>query len=137
MKTVFADTVYWVALLTGSDPWAELAVRVTRQLGPVHLVTTEEVLSEFLTAMSRAGRSARRIAAERVLDLLHDEDVTVYPQSHESFLEGLDLYMRRLDKGYSLVDCISMNRMSNNGIREVLTNDHHFEQEGHVALMRK
>jgi len=137
MKTVFVDTVYWLALLTGSDPWAEVAVRVTRQSGPVHLVTTEEVLSEFLTAMSRAGRTARRIAAERVLDLLHDEDVTVYPQSHESFLEGLDLYMRRLDKGYSLVDCISMNLMRKDGIREALTNDHHFEQEGHVALMRK
>jgi len=84
MKTVFADTIYWAALLTGSDPWAKLAVRVTRQLGPVHLVTTEEVLSELLTAMSRAGRTARRIAPERVLDLLHDEDVTVYPQSHET-----------------------------------------------------
>ena len=32
MKTVFADTVYWVALLTGSDPWAELASSLHHRL---------------------------------------------------------------------------------------------------------
>jgi len=31
----------------------------------------------------------------------------------------------RLDKGYSLVDCISMNRMRRQGISEVLSNDRH------------
>ncbi len=63
MRTVFADTVYWVALLMGNDPWARSAQEVTRTLGEVHLVTTEEVLGEFLAAMSRAGRTARKIAA--------------------------------------------------------------------------
>lgn len=92
MKTVFADTVYWVALLMGNDPWAQVAESITRELGDVHLATTEEVLTEFLAAISRAGKTARRVAAERVFDLLEDEDVTVYPQSHASFLEGLDLY---------------------------------------------
>ena len=125
MRTVFADTVYWVALLMGNDPWAQMAQGVTQTLGEVHLVTTEEILSEFLAAISRAGRTARKIAAERVLDLLHDESVTVYPQSHGSFLDGLEFYMRRLDKGYSLVDCISMNRMRRQGISEVLSNDRH------------
>jgi predicted nucleic acid-binding protein len=96
VRTVFADTVYWVALLMGNDPWAQMAQGVTQTLGEVHLVTTEEILSEFLAAISRAGRTARKIAAERVLDLLHDESVTVYPQSHGSFLDGLEFYMRRL-----------------------------------------
>jgi len=81
VRTVFADTVYWVALLMGNDPWAQMAQGVTQTLGEVHLVTTEEILSEFLAAISRAGRTARKIAAERVLDLLHD---------------GLEFYMRRL-----------------------------------------
>jgi predicted nucleic acid-binding protein len=136
VKTVFADTVYWVALLMGNDPWAQVAESITRELGDVHLATTEEVLTEFLAAISRAGKTARRVAAERVFDLLEDEDVTVYPQSHASFLEGLDLYTQRLDKAYSLVDCISMTRMKEEGIRQVLTHDHHFEQEGFLVLMR-
>ena len=34
--------------------------------------------------------------------------IRVIPQSRESFLAGLHLYRSRPDKGYSLVDCISM-----------------------------
>jgi hypothetical protein len=46
------------------------------------------------------------------------------------------LYSARPDKGYSLVDCISMQTMWREGIAEVLTNDRHFEQEGFRALFR-
>jgi hypothetical protein len=42
----------------------------------------------------------------------------------------LALYQSRLDKGYSLTDCISMQTMRREGLTEVLTNDRHFEQEG-------
>ena len=56
------------------------------------------------------------------------------PQSHESFLAGLDLYEARLDKGYSLTDCISVNTMRAEGVADVLTNDVHFRQEGFRAL---
>ena len=56
--------------------------------------------------------------------------MTVHPQSRESFLAGLRLYEQRNDKGYSLVDCISMTTMRRHAILEVLTNDRHFMQEG-------
>ena len=43
-----------------------------------------------------------------------------------------------MDKGYSLVDCISMNTMDAYGITQILTSDHHFNQEGqYTALMRQ
>lgn len=51
-------------------------------------------------------------------------------------MAGLDLYGARPDKGYSLTDCISMQTMRDRGIVEVLTHDHHFEQEGFVLLLR-
>jgi predicted nucleic acid-binding protein len=60
----------------------------------------------------------------------------VIPQSRSSFLAGLDLYTQRPDKGYSLVDCISMQTMRKEGLTEVLSNDRHFEQEGFRALFR-
>jgi predicted nucleic acid-binding protein len=60
----------------------------------------------------------------------------VIPQSHESFLAGLDLYRARPDKGYSLTDCVSMQAMRREGLRDALTNDRHFEQEGFRALFR-
>jgi predicted nucleic acid-binding protein len=36
-----------------------------------------------------------------------------------------------------LTDCSAMNAMDAVGIRDVLTNDHHFEQEGFNVLIKK
>jgi len=78
----------------------------------------------------------REVAALAVRRILADTRVTVHRQSHESFLGGLQLYEQRFDKGYSLVDCVSMTTMRHHGIVEVLTNDYHFVQEGFKALLR-
>jgi predicted nucleic acid-binding protein len=58
----------------------------------------------------------------------------VIPQSRSSFLDALALYEARPDKAYSLTDCISMDVMRREGLTEVLTNDHHFTQEGFHIL---
>ena len=63
-------------------------------------------------------------------------DVQVLSQSHESFIRGFHFYERRADKAYSLTDCISMSHMKAKGIRDVLTSDRHFVQEGFNALMK-
>ena len=68
--------------------------------------------------------------------ILTESSARVIPQSRESFLAGLDLYLARPNKGYSLTDCISMQTMRREGIAEALTNDRHFEQEGYRALFR-
>lgn len=47
----------------------------------------------------------------------------------------LQLYESRPDRTYSLVDCISMNAMREEGITDALTNDHHFTQEGFTILI--
>jgi predicted nucleic acid-binding protein len=61
-------------------------------------------------------------------------DFLVEPASRELFLLALDLYESRRDKQYSLVDCMSMELMKQRGITHVLTNDHHFRQEGFTVL---
>lgn len=43
--------------------------------------------------------------------------------------------VRAPDKQHGLVDCISMNAMSQRDIQEILTNDRHFSQEGFVRLL--
>jgi len=53
------------------------------------------------------------------------------------FKAGVKLYGSRLDKGYSLTDCISMRVMEQRGIAQVLTNDHHFTQAGFEILFKK
>ena len=133
MRQVFADTLYWLALFVPGDEWKE-ASRVV-DLSGASLVTTEEVLSEFLTAVCARGDHVRRLACRSVREILNDPGVEVVVQSHESFLAGLALYERRPDKQYSLVDCISMNVMRRRQIQEVLTHDRHFSQEGFVRLL--
>jgi predicted nucleic acid-binding protein len=135
VKLVFADTVYWLAIFVPGDTWADSARAV--DCSDVVLVTTEEVLGEFLTAVSAHGDHARRLACRPVREILSDPGIEVVVQSHESFLAGLALYERRHDKEYSLADCISMNVMRQKQIQEVLTHDRHFSQEGFVQLLRR
>ena len=137
MKTVFADSLYWTAVVKPGDMWSGPA-RVARQgLGEAVIVTTDEVLTEFLAALSRGGPRLRSAAVEMVRAILSNPNVTVVPQTRDGFLEGLVKYDARQDKEYSLTDCISMNVMGAKGISEVLSNDHHFEQEGFAVLIRR
>ena len=137
MKEVFADTLYWVAIVKPDDPYAKGAKQAEEDLGEFITVTTDEVLAEFLTSLSKGGAVLRKIAANMVHAILDNPNVKVVPQSRDSFLKGLELYKNRTDKKYSLTDCVSMNVMKNKKISEALTHDHHFEQEGFKNLMKK
>ncbi|MBL9163958.1 MAG: type II toxin-antitoxin system VapC family toxin [Planctomycetaceae bacterium] len=132
---VFADTLYWIAMARPNDSWAAAARRAKANLGDVTLVTTEEVLSEVLTALAGGGPSLRHAAAAMVRAIQTSSDVRVISQSGESFLAGLAHYESRLDKSYSMADCVSMQVMRFQQIEAVLTNDHHFTQDGFVVLI--
>lgn len=136
MKRVFADTLYWGAAIHPHDQYRAQAICAREALGEVRLVTTDEVLTELLDGLAQRGTHLRDAATCAVRAILGDRRVSVHPQSRESFLAGLHLYEQRYDKGYSLVDCISMTTMRSRGISEVLTNDHHFMQEGFIVLLR-
>ena len=138
MPTAFADTSYWLARTIPDDQWREASIRAEQRLGkPMHIVTTQEVLIEFLAAVARTP--LRRILGIQLIDSFANNPlIEVVPQTPESFQKGFELYRNRLDKGYSLVDCISMNTMDAYGITRILTSDHHFNQEGqYTALMRQ
>lgn len=137
MKTVFADTAYWIATVRPRDQWRSAAWNALRRLGQVRVITTDEVLTGFLTALSGGGTRVRPAAVGRVRALRSDSSVRIMPQSRASFRKALDRYEARDDKGYSLQDCVSMNVMEAESITEILTNDHHFEQEGFTVLMKR
>ncbi len=48
MKTIFADTFYWVALINDRDNWHERVVLKTRELNQIKIITTDEVCIEVL-----------------------------------------------------------------------------------------
>jgi predicted nucleic acid-binding protein len=136
MKKVFVDTFYWLAVARPGDSWKTQAEKAKSSIGNVFMVSTDEVLTEFLNALSRGGEYMRKQAVQMVKKILENPNVKVIAQSRDSFLKGLELYGQRADKDYSLTDCISMNVMAKEGITEVLTNDKHFEQEGYVVLIK-
>jgi len=103
----------------------------------VRLVTTDEVLTEFLAHLSGGGENIRRQAVKMARAIIDNPNIKVIPQSRSSFLEGVKFYEKRLDKEYSLTDCISMNAMKIESISEVLTNDNHFTQEGFKVLINR
>ena len=132
-RAVFADTFYWIALFNERDGRHKEAIAFSQANTEQTVITTDEVLTEFLAYFS-GDPEARIGAAEVVRDILETANVCVIAQSRESFLTGLELYEARPDKGYSLTDCISMNTMRMKGITDVLTNDRHFAQEGFRIL---
>lgn len=135
MRRIYADALYWVALAHRKDQWHRQAVLASQQLGAVPLVTTDEVLDEFLAHFSGYGRRLRDRAARTVRDLFRNPSIEIIPQTRQSFLAGLALYEARPDKAYSLTDCISMVTMRQEGITEILTHDDHFKQEGFTILL--
>ena len=78
----------------------------------------------------------RSAAAQMVDGLRNDPGIVVVEQSRSTFDTGLELYKSRGDKEYSLADCVSFDLMRQEGMTEALTHDHHFQQEGFVALLR-
>jgi predicted nucleic acid-binding protein len=135
MRRFFADTFYWVALLLRRDSWHPRVTAFSRTLMPEDvLFTTDAVLLEFLAALSATGPHLRQQAATRVEGMLDDPSMRVVEVTRAVFLDGLALYQSRPDKAYSLADCISMQVMRREDITDVLSNDHHFEQEGFRIL---
>jgi len=134
MRRFFVDAFYWIALLSPRDQWHARVQAFSAALVVYHFYITDEVLTEFLAFYSAAAPLLRTRAASFVRVTLQHPHSTVLPQTHTGFLDGLTLYEARLGKTYSLTDCISMQVMRREGLTDVLTNDHHFTQEGFHIL---
>lgn len=129
MPAYFVDTWFFIAHLDRFDSHHRQALRIEREVRGADLVTHEHVLSEVLSYFADAGHDARQRGAVMVRRALRDMTVVT-----PDIRRALDLYEDRPDKAYSLVDCMSMLIMRDRGITHVLTNDHHFAQEGFTIL---
>ena len=135
MRRFFADTFYWVALLLRRDRRHAPVTAFNHTLRRDDVFfTTDAIILEFLAAFSSAGPYLRQQAVDRVEAMLSNPYIQVIEVTRVLLLEGLALYKSRSDKEYSLTDCISMHVMHREGLTDVLTNDHHFTQEGFHIL---
>ena len=126
MRTVFADSGYWIAMCGPSDGLHLEAAAVTQGLGSCRIVTSQMVLVEFLNYMSGRGHSLRQRAMSVVTRLTDTSSVEVVPQTRDQFDEAAALYSSRSDKGWSLTDCASFILMGQMNIFEALAHDRDF-----------
>ena len=136
MKSAFADTSYWIALLSPSDSLHERAQSISRTLSSVQIFTSEMIFVELLNDFSHRGPVLRATAVATIESLRRNPLVTIVPQSSILFQEALALYASRGDKDWSLTDCSSILIMQRYGIADAITHDGHFRQAGFTALLR-
>jgi predicted nucleic acid-binding protein len=130
----FADTSYWIALIHPRDIWHARIVSWETAHPQALFVTTAEVLVEVLNWFAARGPLGRALAAASARRFRGDASVEILASTAADFDDALALYEARPDKEYSLTDCRSMAAMRAQGISDVLTNDHHFSQEGFTIL---
>jgi|ERR1051325_391544 predicted nucleic acid-binding protein len=134
MREYFVDAWFMIAVLDRSDAHHPQAVRLGDRIKrlPAALVTHEAVFTEVLAYFCDDGAQAR----ERAVNMVRRSQAlwTVVSIDRDLFDAALDLYAARPDKEYSLTDCMSMVVMREQRIEHVLTNDHHFRQEGFTVL---
>lgn len=135
MKTLFADSSYWIALLNPDDRLHEKACAVSAETGGALIVTSEMVLTEVMNHLSPSRASLRRVVATAVEDVENDARCRVIPQTPEQFRSAVRLYRQRDDKHWSLTDCASILIMQAENIHEALTHDNHFTQAGFAVLL--
>jgi predicted nucleic acid-binding protein len=132
---LFADAVFYIAMINRDDDFHREAMLLAEQTRNDRQFTTVLVLVEVCDYFCGRGEYFRQAALDLVRRVETNSRVTVFPLSDELWRAGLELYSRRLDKGYSVTDCVSMDVCQREGITNVLTGDHHFEQEGMRILL--
>lgn len=133
---VFVDTSALLALVNSDDALHRAAIGMQDALdeAATPLVTSEWVLMEFLNHTSAPPR--RRVGIQAIESLRELEHLTVHPVSSEAWSAAFDLYCRRPDQAWSLVDCTSILICEEHGIRRAFTHDRHFKQAGFEILLR-
>ena len=131
---IFLDTGYFIALLDPQDALHSRALAWSRVARGPH-VTTAAVVIEFFNHFSATSRRAelhtllRRFEAKPDF-ILQQIDVGLWDRA-------LKLHLDRGDKQWSLADCVSFSVMEERQITRALAYDHHFEQAGFEALLRR
>jgi len=132
MKSVFADTFYFLALLNERDAAHERALIASRVPG-LRLARTGFVLIELADALCKPYQRDEVLTLYQVVET--DSAFHFVRASAELIQQGWKIYRERPDKEWPLTDCISFVVMHEFELTQALTADRHFEQAGFRALL--
>ena len=134
-RAVFLDTSFVIALENKDDPHHARAKELDGELlqQDAILVFHWGILIEIADGFARLARRDRGL--ELLAKLTSEAGYDVLPITEPLLQGALDLYRARVDKEWSLTDCISFVLMKWQGLTESLTADNHFRQAGFKALL--
>ena len=132
---IFADAGYFIAVLKPRDGIHARAKRWEAATASDRILTTEAVLVEVFNAMA-GGTDRRKVV---LLDrFLRTNRRHLLIQTDPDLLgRGIKRYAERPDQAWGLTDCVSFVVMEEHGVHQALAHDHHFEQAGFEALLRR
>jgi predicted nucleic acid-binding protein len=137
-RGLLVDTAFVQALFNRSDQYHDRARRWSQYLRAAGAAaqwwTTEAILIEIGNAFSASNRHA---AADFIRDAYRSPTIRVVPVDTSLVSRAVQLYAARPDKTWGMTDCISFVVMQDHGLIDALTPDHHFEQAGFFALLRR
>lgn len=134
-RTVFVDTVAWLALVNRSDRLHNAAVRTNRKLlgDGARYITTDAVLAEVGNALARPPM--REPVIRFLGALVSSPRLRIVFADRRRFERALRLYSDRPDKEWGLTDCISFTVMGDEHLQQAFTSDRHFQQAGFTCLL--
>jgi hypothetical protein len=135
-KYVYVDTAALIALGSKTDNFHSLASQVNQRLiaEKYTFLTTNAVVLELANAFSRVRYKPLVIS---LIEAIQQSSKWHYLIIDETLMtQGLNLFKQRLDKDWSLVDCLGIHLARQFQITEIFTTDHHFEQAGFKILLK-
>lgn len=136
MNTVFVDTAALIALGDKGDLFHSQAMQVRNDLrrSQINFITTNAVILELASYFSQSHRKA--LAIELIETLYSSKKWKCITVDEDLMNKGFDRYKQISDKNWSLVDCVCMIVAKDQGITDIFTTDHHFEQAGFRILLK-
>ena len=138
MPDLFIDTSGWGNLVDPTQPFHSLASDIYRNARAQQdeIITSSYVIVELVALLA----SPLRIPRQRIIAFIEGVkqspfiEIVYVDQTIDD--EAWQLFGKRQDKDWSLVDCASFIVMQRRRMVEALTTDHHFEQAGFIRLLK-
>ncbi|MCK5876770.1 MAG: type II toxin-antitoxin system VapC family toxin [Candidatus Marithrix sp.] len=133
INKVFLDTSFAIALISKTDNYHKVALKMSNKLSNFKLVTSRAVMLEIGNALSKQQYRVQGIQFLQSLE--YDPQVDIVTITDSLYTEAFELFCSYHDKLWGLVDCLSFVIMKQQNIMLALTTDRHFQQAGFRALL--
>jgi len=132
---ILIDSGFLIGLIDRKDELHDRAIAWAKHLRNEALLASDLVLVEaynFFVAPTNRG-----FADQALTRFFTHPDVQLLTTQTSHLDAGRQLFRTRQDKAWSLTDCVSFAIMGELGMTSALAFDHHFEQAGFDALLRR